>query len=145
MCLYCEIQVFENVYCAEILTFTRAMKKILIVTGTISKDLRKYAQVTVLDCSLHLFQNSVIHVDLMCTGICFMSSLKIHLVWFCQEFHSITHWGMRVGVIRGLLALACIYFEVRGSSECNLYDESVRSWWVLINCYGNLDKSKEWK
>lgn len=35
--------------------------------------------------------------------------------------------GMRVGVIRGLLALACIYFEVRGSSECNLYDESVRS------------------
>lgn len=55
MCLYSEIQVFENVYCAEILTFTRAMKKILIVTGTISKDLRKYAQVIVLDCSLHLF------------------------------------------------------------------------------------------
>lgn len=69
MCLYSEIQVFENVYCAEILTFTRAMKKILIVTGTISKDLRKYAQVIVLDCSLQLFQNSVFHVDLMCTGI----------------------------------------------------------------------------
>lgn len=64
MCLYSEIQVFENVYCAEILTFTRAMKKILIVTGTISKDLRKYAQVIVLDCSLQLFQNSVIHLDL---------------------------------------------------------------------------------
>lgn len=49
MCLYSEIQAFENVFCAKINISTQAIKKIFIITGTVSKDLRKCAQVIVLD------------------------------------------------------------------------------------------------
>lgn len=45
MCLYSEIQAFENVFCAKINISTRAIEKIFIITGTVSKDLRKCAQV----------------------------------------------------------------------------------------------------
>lgn len=54
MCLYSEIRAFENVFCAKINISTRAIKKIFIITGTVSKDLRKCAQVIVLDYSLDL-------------------------------------------------------------------------------------------
>lgn len=52
MCLYSEIQAFENVFCAKINISTQAIKMIFIITGTVSKDLRKCAQVIVLDYSL---------------------------------------------------------------------------------------------
>lgn len=84
MCLYSEKQVFGNVYCAKINISAQAIKKIFIITGTVSNDLRKCAQVIVSDYSLDLFQNSVIHDDFMLIGLCcHMSSLKIPLVGFC--------------------------------------------------------------
>lgn len=80
MCLYSEIQAFENVFCAKINISTRSIEMIFIITGTVSKDLRKCAQVIVLDYSLDLsllFQNSVVYDDFMYIGTCFhMSSIK---------------------------------------------------------------------
>lgn len=54
MCLYSEIRVFENVFCVKINIFIRVIKKIFIIIGTVSKDLKKCVRVIVFDYSFYL-------------------------------------------------------------------------------------------